>query len=1757
MDAPDVSGEAILLAPSDTPGHDVSEESPFPSAPNGMDETPAAGLFSSTDVSGEAIFSAPSDTPGQDVSEESSFPSYPSEMDAPVETPAAGLFSSADVSGEAIFSAPSDTPGQDVSEESSFPSTISDTGLLSSADVSGEAIFSAQDVSAESSFPSAPSETIETPAADLFSSADVAGEAVFLAPSDAPDVSGETMFSSPNTDVAEESSFPSAPIKTDAGLFSSGEASVSVQSDVQSQEMSEESNNLFSSADVSGEALFSAPSDSRSQDMSEESSFPSDPSDTNVSTDAPAVIPSDGFFSPTDTSDDALFAAPTSFPSIPSGTDVSIDAPAVIPSEGLFSSADVSGESMFSAPSDTPCNTDVPMNTPAVTPSGGLFDSADDSGEPMFSATLNNDVSEKPSFPSASGDVQMDAAAAIPSDGLFSGGFSGAEEMFSSQGQSFEPSGPSENPLTSKVPSAAGMFSSEIDTPFPSSDITSAVEMFSARTQEMDTMAPSDLGDASSKELATPVSTTDGIFSTIEKTKEITVAAPPIVSSANPSHAEAMFPPEANSETLFEASEDAAALFSSDDQFPVSNTAESLFSSTTDIPLSSESDLSDAKSNTVGESDSVVCSTTKANSYVSELSLPGSEFDESIDSYSDEPTAPPPVMVGTTIEEELDQELATNPELEPKEPMMPSPPKSAAALFGGSAELPQGSPTKPFVEEEGTAVAADLFANSQDHDYFSSTGFDSSANHFATSAAPDTASHFAESPANLFAQQPAAHAFESPQTTAAAWPTESNSPAAHAFESSQTTAAAWPTESNSPAAHAFEGPQTTAAAWPTESNSPAAHAFEGPQTTAAAWPTESNSPAAQAQPTSDNSFSQVSQPGFGSSPSYSPAAQAQPTADNLFAQAPQAGFGQSPNSSGGYNQPHAAHHDGYQGYDQQAYHPSSSSPAMQHQTFMQPVSSPYASSTSTAHGGGGFSPAYGQPVTQSPVMSAQGVPSPHVGYEMPSEQPTYYDQQPPQQHYEMPQYPPASYHGDSVAISPHLLNKSLQYDQQQASTNSVPFSPTTTASFRNEQTKPHGCIVSFGFGGKLIVMFPKLKVSLNKTKQTGFEEKSQGSLRKGPILVYQANQVLHADPHIQQMRVFPGPLLSNPALNISDYINSQIELMSNEDERLLWTVMGIFVQYQGVLRSEKGISDPHSPESAFGQALQESERRREGSLLPAQEPATLSPISSEETEAAKKKLRELLLVGDRKQAVEVALKAQLWPQAMLFASYIDTTTYTHVVSTFVNSTYGVGDPLRTLCMAFGGQDERSVQDPIPKTKPDEHVSPTLSNWTSHANIMLSNVTNVTNKVLRELGDRLWAELGSVAAAHTCYLIGKVPVEAPANTSRMSLIGANHRDPTEARCYVSPYAVQLTEIYEWVKLVCQQSNPMIPFQGYKLIYAMQLADYGEIDRAFQYVQSVSAILQNVDSSSPYVSSLKTQLMVFEDRLRHHMGPARVAQADVNKHVLSRSLAFMNKGAVTMSQPQAPVPPPQQQPAAPIPPHVPAVEPTAAPVITASALPPHLQKQAFHRPRGPVGLSDSKTSFDSAPSSYHGGTSVGAMMTDSLSRSEMSAAAASAKQSQRSKTPPPSGSKTAPSSTGSGSGWFSGLSSYFTEKMNPDAKVAKLGTQLEAFYCEEKKRWIFPGEDASEAAGPPPAPPTDMFLSAPKPNTPAPSAAADDPLAALMAPPASRAHLPPSTASDPLSAMMAPPSRGPVYGAAASQRGRKKAGARPQFAVFKPT
>lgn len=69
-------------------------------------------------------------------------------------------------------------------------------------------------------------------------------------------------------------------------------------------------------------------------------------------------------------------------------------------------------------------------------------------------------------------------------------------------------------------------------------------------------------------------------------------------------------------------------------------------------------------------------------------------------------------------------------------------------------------------------------------------------------------------------------------------------------------------------------------------------------------------------------------------------------------------------------------------------------------------------------------------------------------------------------------------------------------------------------------------------------------------------------------------------------------------------------------------------------------------------------------------------------------------------------------------------------------------------------------------------------------------------------------------------------------------------------------------------------------------------------------------------------------------------------------------------------------------------------------------------------------------------------------------------------------------------------------------------------MEAYFDEDKKQWVFPGEpEPDEASAPPTAPPTAAQLASPPSSlsgTPAPAPAtpgldANDPLAALMAPP----------------------------------------------------
>lgn len=144
----------------------------------------------------------------------------------------------------------------------------------------------------------------------------------------------------------------------------------------------------------------------------------------------------------------------------------------------------------------------------------------------------------------------------------------------------------------------------------------------------------------------------------------------------------------------------------------------------------------------------------------------------------------------------------------------------------------------------------------------------------------------------------------------------------------------------------------------------------------------------------------------------------------------------------------------------------------------------------------------------------------------------------------------------------------------------------------------------------------------------------------------------------------------------------------------------------------------------------------------------------------------------------------------------------------------------------------------------------------------------------------------------------------------------------------------------------------------------------------------------------------------------------------------------------------------------------------------------------------------------------------------------------------------------------SGWFSKLLGRDSESKT---KVADVGEEMQAYYDEKLKRWIFPGDDPAEVAkplAPPPIIPKKTDAAPSTPAAPAP-AASIDPLAALMAPPPSRgmSSKKKGTSSygarryaDPLASMSSSSSMGKKV--PPSPMMNNQAAPPPTFAVFQP-
>jgi hypothetical protein len=360
--------------------------------------------------------------------------------------------------------------------------------------------------------------------------------------------------------------------------------------------------------------------------------------------------------------------------------------------------------------------------------------------------------------------------------------------------------------------------------------------------------------------------------------------------------------------------------------------------------------------------------------------------------------------------------------------------------------------------------------------------------------------------------------------------------------------------------------------------------------------------------------------------------------------------------------------------------------------------------------------------------------------------------------------------------------------------------------------------VSFGFGGKVCIF------RVNSGRRIEIH-KLRHQAPSHPIALEEAKKRKH---HIV------GAL--NDADNES--VSSYIEEKARGSEDLLWSLIRIASQTGGRLRSDEGVADVSSPESAVIQLMLRAESGSSG------ENGGHSDVYEAPEKESLLRLESLLLHGKREEAVHEAIVGRHFGLALLVASMCDRKTFQHATKMFAEVTLVDGSPLHTLALLFSGQLEppsdlaldRSGLEPTVWSRSTDEL---LSSWKKQLCALISNRILGWDRIVLSLGDRL-LDLGNTHAAHCCYMICGCPVTSILHpSSRLSLIGCDHLVPLDAalQTEVGIAAYCRSEAHEWAK---RQGNPeacIRSLQGFKLAYAMMLADFGFKDAAAAYVNSI--------------------------------------------------------------------------------------------------------------------------------------------------------------------------------------------------------------------------------------------------------------------------------------------------------------------------------
>ena len=331
--------------------------------------------------------------------------------------------------------------------------------------------------------------------------------------------------------------------------------------------------------------------------------------------------------------------------------------------------------------------------------------------------------------------------------------------------------------------------------------------------------------------------------------------------------------------------------------------------------------------------------------------------------------------------------------------------------------------------------------------------------------------------------------------------------------------------------------------------------------------------------------------------------------------------------------------------------------------------------------------------------------------------------------------------------------------------------------------------------------------------------------------MYESLAALDGTAPPDALRAFPGPVDASTPKDVLLKFTREREAEGGggadaANQKMLWRLLHLLCKHDGTLDGSGG--DDAATELldtllAFADDLKAKEPAPPFSVAAPGFPSPLAPPaqSAEAAAAAATTLEDLLLRGRREEALDHAVGAGMWADALLLSSHMDADAWRRVMSTFAQGALAAGSPLRTLYSQFAG-DAPAADDVA------------TASWPRQLAMMLANPTAGDTEAMRRVGDAMLSRDGAgVVAAHCCYLLSEQPLDAapPAEAGPPRMLVVGH----DAAAGAPPtWALQATEIYAAHRSRDPNPPALSALPPYQLLYAYRLADADLLEQAAKYV-----------------------------------------------------------------------------------------------------------------------------------------------------------------------------------------------------------------------------------------------------------------------------------------------------------------------------------